>query len=380
MDIVNVVDFSSATNARRVARFVIFSIIALAFLPATAGATEVINGSDSRGRALRIENLEALDDQQEPALFDVRFILSTPRILYGEPFPSETYAFDFNSISPNVEANRAILNALYNYYGPYGPVFFGPTGFDGIYFIPWEYRSPKYFVGSGSQRGSFAGELYECRLPCRFENPDIPRTFAKLTKVEGNNPPPDPDSRVDLSGTVIINRGRDIVPVCALVLASGRVQYSCDGGAFSLKDLPRDSDGSVTRQVYANGFYPNIDKLSDSADEIVYMQRSEDCPNYNEPYTPDSTPESNGKRIDISGRVSSGKSGAAVCALVLANGQFMFSCDGSGAYELNVPLDNNGQFQLQVYAANHAPQVQTFDESRPMNDVRMTSIFECQWR
>ena len=108
------------------------------------------------------------------------------------------------------------------------------------------------------------------------------------------------------------------------------------------------------------------------------MQSSGECPNYNEPYTPDSTPESKGKRIDIAGRVSHAKAGTAVCALVLANGQFMFSCDGSGSYDLNIPLDGNGQFQLQVYADGFAPHVQTFDESRPVNDVLLTSTNECQ--
>ena len=64
--------------------------------------------------------------------------------------------------------------------------------------------------------------------------------------------------------------------------------------------------------------------------------------------------------------------------MVLANGQFMFSCDGTGNYALNIPLDNNGQFKLQVYADGFAPTIQVFDEFQAMNDVRMARATECQ--
>jgi len=44
-----------------------------------------------------------------------------------------------------------------------------------------------------------------------------------------------------------------------------------------------------------------------------------------------------------------------VCALVLANGQYMFSCDGNGTYSLNVPLDEQGQVTLFAFADGFAP-------------------------
>jgi len=64
--------------------------------------------------------------------------------------------------------------------------------------------------------------------------------------------------------------------------------------------------------------------------------------------------------------------------MVLANGQFMFSCAGADQYALNIPLDNNGQFKLQVYADGFAPNIQRFDEFSPDNDVRMARVVECQ--
>lgn len=47
--------------------------------------------------------------------------------------------------------------------------------------------------------------------------------------------------------------------------------------------------------------------------------------------------------------------GTPICAMVLANGQYMFSCDGTGAYNLDVPLDANGQITLFSFADGFAP-------------------------
>ena len=56
----------------------------------------------------------------------------------------------------------------------------------------------------------------------------------------------------------------------------------------------------------------------------------------------------------------------------------MFSCDGTGSYALNIPLDANGQYNLQVYAEGFAPVVQRFDENSPNVEVRLTRASECQ--
>ena len=185
-----------------------------------------------------------------------------------------------------------------------------------------------------------------------------------------------PISPVELSGTLKTANGTRI---CAMVLASGRFMFSCNPvGDFSLTSLPRESDGTVKRQVYADGFFPKIDTLTGSGEEAVVMTRSGACPGYNTPYDPAFVPASAGKWINISGKVLQQDSQTAVCAMVLANGQFMFSCDGSGSYALNIPLDSNGQFKLQVYADGFAPTIQTFDEFQAINAVRMARAQECQ--
>jgi hypothetical protein len=44
-----------------------------------------------------------------------------------------------------------------------------------------------------------------------------------------------------------------------------------------------------------------------------------------------------------------------LCAQVLINGQSQFSCDGSGRYDMDVPLDGNGMITVQVFADGFAP-------------------------
>ena len=188
-----------------------------------------------------------------------------------------------------------------------------------------------------------------------------------------NAPPTGP---VTLSGTV---ETATATPLCGLVLASGQYTFSCNpNGPFVLSDLPRENDGTVKRQVYVDGFFPEIDVLLDSIEETVVMTRAGTCPDYNDPYEPGVFPGSAGQRIDVSGTVLLQDTQTPVCAMVLANGQYSFSCGGSGSYTMNIPLDNNGQFKLQVYADGFAPNIQVFDEFSTVNDVRMARASECQ--
>ena len=186
-------------------------------------------------------------------------------------------------------------------------------------------------------------------------------------------PPPTP---VDLSGTVQTTDGTGI---CSMVLASGQYMFSCNPvGVFSLTDLPRENDGTVKCQMYADGFFPEINIMTESGSAAVVMTRSGACPSYNTPYDPAFAPGSAGKYIYIAGQVLLQNSQTPICAMVLANGQYMFSCDGTGSYALKIPLDTNGQFKLQVYADGFAPTIQTLDEFKTTNNVRMARAVECQ--
>ena len=151
-----------------------------------------------------------------------------------------------------------------------------------------------------------------------------------------------------------------------------------DESVMSLPDLPREPDGTVKRQIYADGFFPKIDILTGSSDDAVVMTRSGTCPTYNTSYDPAFIPGSAGKSIKIAGKVLQQNSQTPICAMLLANGQYTFSCNGTGSYALKISLDNNGQFKLQVYADGFAPTIQTFDEFQALNDVRMARAAECR--
>ena len=220
-------------------------------------------------------------------------------------------------------------------------------------------------IGNVESAGAQFGREGAFSLVC-FEVQDIPQTDSDGA----------PGNLVDLSGTIQTADGRNI---CAMVLASGKSTFSCNPvGVFSLTDLQRENDGTVKRHIYANGFFPNIDVLQDSVSETVVMTPAGTCPSYNVPYDAGVYPGSAGKRINISGQVLMQNSQTPICAMVMANGQKMFSCDGTGSYALNIPLDNNGRFKLQVYADGFAPTIQTFDEFQVTNDVRMARATECQ--
>jgi hypothetical protein len=201
-----------------------------------------------------------------------------------------------------------------------------------------------------------------------------------LTNLEeylaGTDPADDEDIPTFLKGTIRTAGDDDI---CALVLASGRFMFSCNPtGVYSLVGLPREQNGSFKRQIYADGFFPKVDVLPDSVNEGVVMARAGSCPKYNTPADPGLFPDAAGERINISGKVLLQDTQTPICAMVLANGQFMFTCDGTGNYALNIPLDGNGQFKLQVYADGFAPTIQTFDGFSAVNDVRMARASECQ--
>jgi hypothetical protein len=330
-----------------------------------AQAADVI--LDSSNNVIRIENLEVFDDQGGPELYDVEFVFDTGSNLYG----SNLLDFDFEDEEDAFLALQQVNEEL-NLNSP-TPVGAGPNGTD-QFFIGVDIEDEGFVAAIGGE--NFQGIWDGCDTGCIGGAAVLASTeratYAKFTPADGGPPP---SNKVNLSGTVENPEGTGL---CAMVLASGQYEFSCNpNGPFSLTDLPRENDGSVKRQVYVDGFFPNVQVLQGSVDETVVMSRAGSCPNYNAPYSPGVFPGDAGKRINISGMVLLQNSGTPVCAMVLANGQYQFSCDGSGSYALNIPLDDNGQFKLQVYADGFAPITQRFDESSVMNDVRMARAAEC---
>lgn len=81
-----------------------------------------------------------------------------------------------------------------------------------------------------------------------------------------------------------------------------------------------------------------------------------------------------GTWVTITGRVLYEGRNTPVCAMVLASGQHMFSCDGTGSYSLNIPLNGSSQYKLQVYADGFLPNTNTYDGNDLVHDVYLTHV------
>ncbi len=75
---------------------------------------------------------------------------------------------------------------------------------------------------------------------------------------------------------------------------------------------------------------------------------------------------------DIKGDVTA-QDGTPLCAMVLANGQHVFSCDTAGTYSLHVPLNNNGQIDLFAFADGFMPFKAVLGSSQTDFDISMSS-------
>lgn len=63
--------------------------------------------------------------------------------------------------------------------------------------------------------------------------------------------------------------------------------------------------------------------------------------------------------------------GLDICGLVLANGQFMFTCSPNGSYSLAAPLDGNNQLTLFGFADGHFPFKTVLGSSGGRYDIRL---------
>jgi hypothetical protein len=70
-------------------------------------------------------------------------------------------------------------------------------------------------------------------------------------------------------------------------------------------------------------------------------------------------------RVPVTGKVMFGDT--PLCAMVLANGQNMFSCSGDGSFNLLVPLDGDGEITIMTFAQGFAPFRRTVSTAQAAN-------------
>jgi len=141
-------------------------------------------------------------------------------------------------------------------------------------------------------------------------------------------------------------------PVCAMVLANGQYAFSCSGdGSFSF-NVPLDSNGQITVQTYCSGRAPY--RITIDPNQAIGMSIALTNTESDNLLDIDATLQAQSmSRCNLSGTVSS--NGQPVCAMVLANGQYMFTCSGNGGFNLDVPFDENGQITLYSFCSGRQP-------------------------
>jgi len=154
-------------------------------------------------------------------------------------------------------------------------------------------------------------------------------------------------------------------PVCAMVLANGQYMFTCaEGENFGKYELyvPLDSNGEITVQAFVSGLAP-FRMTTDRSDLNMDIDMQPTSPERQSPAVTtviesDSTTLAGWARI--TGTVD--LDGTPLCAMVLANGQYMFSCvANNGIYDLTVPLDGNGNITLYVFVSGLRPYKLTFE-------------------
>jgi hypothetical protein len=173
---------------------------------------------------------------------------------------------------------------------------------------------------------------------------------------------PDNPNWLTIAGSITFKE----TPLCAMVLANGQHMFTCGNtlGLYEL-DVPLDQYGKITLYGFCSGFTPFKAVLTpeEALGFDIPMVRAAADSREMEITVESASGVTNSNWARISGTVywSTPFSSIPVCAMVLANGQSMFSCgDALGTYDLEVPLDENGEITLYVFCSGFAPFKQVF--------------------
>ena len=149
-----------------------------------------------------------------------------------------------------------------------------------------------------------------------------------------------------------------------MVLANGQYMFSCgeNQGTYEL-EIPLDENGEITLFAFVDGLAPfKVTSEPSSLPSNIEMELA--SPDSKTPTVTSTVVESidNPGWVEIEGSVS--LEGTPLCAMVLANGQYMFSCDPYGEYQLSVPLDPNGEITLFAFVDGLQPykEINSFNE------------------
>jgi len=172
-------------------------------------------------------------------------------------------------------------------------------------------------------------------------------TIATITNM--------PDGWFRITGSINLNG----TPLCSLVLANGQYMFTCGDslpkGNFDLT-VPPDNQGQITLFGFSSGLSPFQQTLGKESSSTF----GNDCITSPTITTDTITSMPNGW-FRIIGSIS--LYATPLCSLVLANGQYMFTCGDplpQGKFDLTVPPDGQGQITLFGFSSGLPPFELTF--------------------
>jgi hypothetical protein len=141
-------------------------------------------------------------------------------------------------------------------------------------------------------------------------------------------------------------------PVCAMVLINGQYAFTCSGdGSFGM-EAPLDANGRITVQAFCSGRSP-FKQIVDPSQAAGMAVALADDDGDAALVVSNGLTAKNSSRCIVSGTIT--YDGTPVCAMVLANGQYQFTCSGDGSYRLDAPLDESGGVTLYAFCAGKQP-------------------------
>ncbi len=148
-----------------------------------------------------------------------------------------------------------------------------------------------------------------------------------------------------------------------MVLANGQHMFTCAGGGSYSLSAPLDGSGNITLYCFASGFAPFKEVMAGGAvGKTIQMDRAaQDSRTMTVNST--ATPTTPSGWVTLSGTVA--HDGSPLCAMILANGQNTFTCSDPGKFELDIPLDANGEITLYGFASGFQPYKQVRSGQEP---------------
>lgn len=162
---------------------------------------------------------------------------------------------------------------------------------------------------------------------------------------------------VTFSGRVTNVAGQGL---CAMVLINGQYAFSCDGNGSYQVTFPLNAQGQATVFSFVDGMAPFrqiVQPHTTNQTFNVSMRPSTGTPAPSVTRTATTILANN--QVQIAGHVRNA-AGVPLCAMVLANGQYMFSCDGAGNFSLTVPRAPDGSITLFSFVDGMSPYRSTF--------------------